>query len=876
MGINIEEQKEFIINCVEYAIRSKVQPESDYKRILREAQEKGKKLPSYNDYYNTVLLYYTLGMFLIAVQTCIPSVKTRKTHPGCVRSFSGYPFEGTGDLSSLLYLGCVAYDIRESGEPWNVLKGKKREFIIDKIKLSIDDFLLSLPEVNQKFEEKTNFLLTSGPEEIPQEHDITNWFQFLPPLVNYNIKHLANISTEFKRSLNTDFRSGSINQRGKVLVVGSKIIQFSLALIERIQDVVKKNRLLLHTSNNEPYLENACCESKEGETTISYFISKDQRINEYNVIVKELSNMIDDFTNLYKSGLFYSDYNTKNKYPSISNEFSEKTIYLGYIYFCKFNSLIPIPQNLIPMCTSKPESELINKNDSVERIIQKLKEDGRNYTNEDFVRLLQVIGQHNIINVEMSDLEFSSTTKLLKSIEAIDDENDEVVEKSLRDLIKDALDSYDIANEVITSDNYPKQVKDLNNFLERNLEDMKKEIIDFVTRNSGADISSSKIRKFTKTIQTLSIWLADNSTRNENIRISDDKLYNIVNFYKNFIENFVNVFPNIILNKVNYDDNHIPSYYGFSQNHSRKLEKYISSYYEKLKIFYDTPTLQNVLTTIQDTAKNIVKLSSYTPSFTSTKISENKTIKPVFDERTSRLLFEYYLMRVFINYIDLSDDDTMIVTEIKKPLEVTDIFATEYLEDEETRIDLSMSSRTEVSTRLLTGNKKELRQKTSELLIVFIEILNKQKNEVDISYEQIQDQIFKLKEREKNDVTDRLKSMTDESRNVDTLLKINKLGMYSKGMQKGLTIYDKNFYDEEQVFRDKMAIAERKIRKRNPNANDENIDILLNDYMEQQEVEREIDADAYDMSYLTEDFYNGNTDGFSAPEEELQDYQDDN
>jgi len=876
MGINIEIQKEFIINCVEYALRNKVQPENDYKRTLREAQEKGKKLPSYTDYYNTVLLYYTLGMFLIALQTCIPSVKTRKTHPGCVRSFSGYPFEGVGDLSSLLYLGCVAYDIRESGEPWNVLKGKKKEFITEKIKLSIDDFLLSLPEVNQKFEEKTNFLLTSGPEEIPEEHDISNWFQFLPPLVKYNIKHLVNISTEFKRSLNTDFRTGSINQREKVLVVGSKIIHFSLALIERIQEVVKKNRLLLHTSSNEPYLENACCESKDGETTISYFISKDQRISEYNTVVTELSNMMDDFTNLYKSGIFYSDYNTKNKYPSIRNEFSEMTIYLGYIHFCKFKSLIPIPQNLIPLCTSKPDTELINPSDTIERIIQKLKDDGRNYTNEDFLRLLQVIGQHNIINIKMDNIELSSTTKLLKSIETIDDENDEVVEKSLRELIRDALDSYDIATEVITSDNYPKQVKDLNNFLERNLDDMKKELIDFVTKNSGPDISNSKVRKFTKTIEGLSAWVADNSTRNEYIKISDDNLYNIVNFYKNFIDNFVNVFPNIILNKVNYDDNYIPSYYGFSQNHSRKLERYISSYYEKLKIFYDIPTLQHVLTTIQDTAKNIVKLANYTPSFTSTKISENKNIKPVFDEKTSRLLFEYYLMRVFINYIDLSDEDKMIVTEIKKPLEVADIFATEYLEDEETRIDLSMTSRTEISTRLLTGNKKELRQKTAELLVVFIEILNKQKNEVDISYEEIQDRIFKLKEREKNDVTDRLKSMTDETRNVDTLLKINKLGMYSKGMQKGLTMYDKNFYDEEQLFRDKMTTAERKIRKRNPNANDENIDILLNDYMAQQEVEREIDAEVYDMSYLNEDFLNGNTDGFSAPEEEFQDYQDDN
>ena len=874
MGINIETQKEFIINCVEYSMKSKLQPEDDYKKIVREALEKGKKIPSYNDYYNTFILYYTLGTFLIAVQTIIPSVRTRKTHPGCVRSFKGYPFEGGGDLSSLIYLGCVTYDIRDSGEPWNVLKGKKQDFIVTKIKSTIDDFLLSLPEVNQKFEEKTNFLLTGSPEEIPIDHDISNWFQFLPPLVKFNIKHLVNISTEFKRTLNNDLRVGSVEQRERILVVESKIIQFSLALIEKIQEIVKKNQLLLHTSNNDPYLENACCESKEGETTIGYFISKNGRISEYNTIVTELSNMIEDIIASSKSGIFFSNINTKNKYPSIINEFNEKTIYLAFIYFCKFNSLIPIPENLLPYCTNKPDVGLINPSDSIERIIQKLKEDGRNYTNKHFLDLLQIISRHNIVNIKFDDSEFSSTTKLLKSIEEIDDEDDEVVERSIRELIKVSLDSFDIAEEVITTDNYPKEIEALNNFLSSNIDKMKDDIINFVQRNYTS--TQSKVRKFVKTIQNLSNWSADNSNRNENIKISDDNLYNIVNFLKNFIDNFVNVFPNIILNKVNYDDVHIPSYYKFSVSHSAKLKKFIGSYYEKLKIFYDKHSLDNILTTIQETSKNLVKLAHVTPCFTSTKIDEEKTIKPVFDERTSRFLFEYYLLRILVNYMDLSDEQDMVVTEVKKTVEESDIFATEYLDDIETRIDLSMTSRSETETRLLTGNKKELRQNTAELLIVFVDILDKQKSEVDISYEDIQDQIFKLKEREKNDVTDRLKSMTDESRDVDTLLKINKLGMYSKGMQKGLTIYDKNFYDEEQMFRDKMAIAERKIRRKNPDANDENIDILLNDYIEQQQVDNDIESEAYDMSYMNEDFYSGNTDGVGAPEEEYQDYQDDN
>ena len=339
---------------------------------------------------------------------------------------------------------------------------------------------------------------------------------------------------------------------------------------------------------------------------------------------------------------------------------------------------------------------------------------------------------------------------------------------------------------------------------------------------------------------------------------------------------FINVFPNIILNEVKYDDVHIPNYYGFSRNHANKLKKYISEYYEKLKVFYKNSTLQNVLTTIQKSSRNLVKIANATPSFTSIKLDDEKTIKPVFDERTSRFLFEYYLLRIFINYIELSENEEMIVTEVKKKTEITDIFAVEYLEETETRIDLSMSSRQETSTRLLTGNKKELRQKTSELIIVFLDILNNQKDTIDTSYEEIQDRVFKLREREKDMVTDRLKKMTDEERDADTILKVNKLGMYSKGMLKGLTTLDKDFYDEEQEFRDKMEQAERKIRKTNADASDENIDILRDDYLEEQENTQEIDAEAYDMSYMNETFFDGNTDGVGAPEEEYIDYEEDN
>jgi hypothetical protein len=125
--------------------------------------------------------------------------------------------------------------------------------------------------------------------------------------------------------------------------------------------------------------------------------------------------------------------------------------------------------------------------------------------------------------------------------------------------------------------------------------------------------------------------------------------------------------------------------------------------------------------------------------------------------------------------MDLSDEDDMVVTETKKELEVTDIFSVDYIEETTTRIDLAMSSRTVVDTRLLTGNKKLLRQSLTQLIVAFFDILNNEKETIDISYEEIQDRVFKLREREKDMVTDRLKNMTDEERDADTILKINKL-----------------------------------------------------------------------------------------------------
>lgn len=860
IGINIEYQKDFIINGVTEVLKNTLPKEEDYKKRIKELSNKpNAKIPmSYEDLYYTSILYYTLGMFLIAVQTSIPSVKTRKTFPGCVRSFVGYPFDGAGDMTSLKYLSCICYQIRKNvAKPWYVLKNSKEEYIANKISLVINEYLLKLPEVKLKMNEKNEYLLSNPEEEIPKEHNVANWIEFLPPLTPFKIKNLVNISSEFKQSLLQNIKSGSKKQEEQILVVNSKIIQFSLAIQERIQEIVKKKDLTLSKLNNEYYLENSCCQQKniDVKSTIAYFEKEDPRITDYNKIVENLTNILQDITSYSKAEILYSPINTKNIYPSIKKEFDDKTINYAFIYFCHFNSLLPIPQDLLPFCNEKPDN-IISIGDSRDEISKKLKENGINYSLESFLRMLQIVSRNNIIDIDIDNPLVSSLRKLNVLLEEMENENEEIVEPSLRKLLLNAMDTFNIASDVTTP-----QIKDLNNFLIKQSKIMKLDVIDFINTNKGREVTKKKLKNVMNFIEVISNW-----------RSGGSNIFSFIKFFQSFIENFTKIFPNIILNSVDYKENIIPNYLGLSKNHQKKIKDEISHYYENLRIFYDVPSVTYVLQNIQKSCFNLLKLSKNTPCFATT-YKNGKELKPIFDERTSQLLFEYYFFRVLLQYTYLCDDDKMIVREVRQTQEVQDLFSVDYVDEVNTSLDININigNENETDITVLRGNKRELKSKTADLLIEFLSIMESHKDVVDISYDDVLDRVFKLKEKEKDIITDRLKFMSDEERDADTILKVNKLGMWSKGLQKGLTSYVKENYDEERDFVEKMLQyekqAQQKLKQNDYDATSN--EFVLDDFIDEIERNAEIEKEAYDMSGYTEYYMDGEFEG-----DEVDNYDD--
>ena len=227
-----------------------------------------------------------------------------------------------------------------------------------------------------------------------------------------------------------------------------------------------------------------------------------------------------------------------------------------------------------------------------------------------------------------------------------------------------------------------------------------------------------------------------------------------------------------------------------------------------------------------------------------------------------------------INYIDLTDDNDMIVREIEKEQVVEDIFSTDYLDNYQKKIDIEYETSREIDFKLLGGDKKKLKQNIASLLVIYSQIINDEKDIIDVSYKEIQDRVFKLREKEKNLVTDRLKFLTDEERDADTALKINKLGpIYSKGLQKSLVEYDIDAFEEDKEFRDKINNFERMLSRKTGLTGDD-LEEYVSDYMEEQLISEEIDKEVYDMSYMDDDYYDGHVDGYSAPDVEEQEYYD--
>jgi len=117
--------------------------ESSYKkRADKLEKEKGKKSAPYKEYRNETIIIIISCITLIAIQTATPSFQSKRSFPGCVRSFSGYPMDGIEDLTGIKYIACVLDKSKSTISIWSAIKKYNADVLAKRMKDIIENVIM--------------------------------------------------------------------------------------------------------------------------------------------------------------------------------------------------------------------------------------------------------------------------------------------------------------------------------------------------------------------------------------------------------------------------------------------------------------------------------------------------------------------------------------------------------------------------------------------------------------------------------------------------------------------------------------------------------------------------------------------------------------
>ena len=213
----------------------------------------------------------------------------------------------------------------------------------------------------------------------------------------------------------------------------------------------------------------------------------------------------------------------------------------------------------------------------------------------------------------------------------------------------------------------------------------------------------------------------------------------------------------------------------------------------------------------------------------------------VFDLDLTTMLFHFYFLSIFTDLISLQDDNEILQLPLIKLQEKQNkqgdeiLFMTKKNEDD-----------------VFMGNKAELADKIANIIILFTDVISKDKKAINYNYQQLLELLLRSKEKEKDEMTNVLESKNDEEREIDTFFKQHKLGQWSIGEQKGFRNYEKGTYDQEREAIDKMVAREANLKTRNI-VTDMNRDIFQLDMIAEEAVDDRIDSEENMITYMGED-----------------------
>jgi hypothetical protein len=304
----------------------------------------------------------------------------------------------------------------------------------------------------------------------------------------------------------------------------------------------------------------------------------------------------------------------------------------------------------------------------------------------------------------------------------------------------------------------------------------------------------------------------------------------------------------------------------------------MAKYYEPLQQFKNDRVLNNY---IEDTQMKLIDLNAFLnfiPVFTPIHktmydMEKNPPEKTqlswfaLFSKRTVYMLMSYIWYSVFYEYMNSTENEDLLEADIMDRKEARRQKIQEDMDqlapgesrsefDQDTDMADYNDDLLDNEVQIEMGNKKELKERVTEMLLAFLKIELGNKDKLDAPYDALSRKMRRSRQDEKKMITDYFKNMDADERRVEDQKKALKLGRWNVGMQKGLVYYDKETYVRER---------EEMIARMNGNTQGEEIaddprarDVDELDADQEKAADEEALKEANDIGNLDEEYGNGN------------------
>lgn len=297
------------------------------------------------------------------------------------------------------------------------------------------------------------------------------------------------------------------------------------------------------------------------------------------------------------------------------------------------------------------------------------------------------------------------------------------------------------------------------------------------------------------------------------------------------------VFPEIVINEVNYEEKYIPPHWKLSKRHVGDVKKIIYDELMPLKRVYNNKELLILLEGIKTKTADLFILIENLPFYSKilsgdkTEDSESKPLlnKSVLDGIFYKTVVKYLFYCCLNLYIDLFEK-----------------ISHEPILNKERYSKIEESEDKSVNDALLRGRVTDLRKSVAIMISASLNIFKKRKKLMNVSIETIGKSVMKSRVKEKFQITENLRKLSDEQRKIEDTMKNLKLGRWRMGQTRALFEYDKDQYDKERDAIEKTALIEMKVGRLD-DVTLENREIFMMEHLEETVRENQLQAQEVEM-----------------------------